>query len=928
MHGIFAKEPRSKPDKHLDNLPDPALGSKGGVRVERLRFRHAPLLAAAILFALGEILARSWQPTGILLLAVALLTLISLWVLLCDPGVSRRIFHVRVGALWVTVGMGSAEVRPAHDQQKTLLRYADGLSRRIHGQVIRVRDLPPIETKEQDTEVASWDEQTDADQSKGALSIDLQVDAIEEVTPESAVMVPIAGGVRLSVVSRDGSAMPRVGCGDTIDVPLQMRIPERYRDPGAWQYADYLLEQGIGAQASVRGERLAVLPRGNATLQCRLYALQSWSAARLAAYVSSAPNRHLPRLFRWNADDAGMLGAMLFGDRSRLSHRQRLGFERTGSFHLFVVSGMHVALVAGGIFWIARRLRLREWIATSLTLGMTAGYALTTGFGAPVQRALWMTAVFLLARLLTRDRSVLNALGAAALVVLVWSPAALFEASFQMTFLAIVAIGGIAVPMGERSFLRYGQAARHLRDTWRDVGFEPRMAQLRVMLRLWGAAVADVFGSWAAGAPAVGLQVLVWAAELVLIGAVAEMVMALPMAMYFHRATMFALPANTVSVPLVAVLVPMAVATLCGMLLNPWAAAMPAALTASLLHGIAGAIGVVSRIRTADIRVPGPAWWVAALAVLCWAFCCWAVRQGSRWAIAAALLLPVSTAMVLWPERALTAGGRLEVTAIDVGQGDSLFLVAPDGRTMLVDAGGPVGGVDEARAATSRFDVGEEVVSPYLWSRRFRRLDVLALTHAHSDHMGGMAAVLRSFRPRELWVGIDAHTEAYAELLREAAGMGVTVRHLHAGDRETWGAAQVAVLAPALGYSNAGDPKNDDSLVLRVDFGRSSALLEGDAEAPSELAMLAGGHIHPVTLLKVGHHGSRTSTTPEFLNAAAPRAAVISVGRGNRFGHPRLEVIQRVATEGARLYRTDQFGQVTFLMDGDGGIKDMNGAFE
>ena len=134
-----------------------------------------------------------------------------------------------------------------------------------------------------------------------------------------------------------------------------------------------------------------------------------------------------------------------------------------------------------------------------MTIALTFGYALLTGFGAPVQRALFMTAVFLLARLLSRDRNVLNALGAAALGVLIWSPAALFEASFQMTFLAIVAIGGIAVPLAERSFLPYAQAAEHLWDKWRDVGLPPRVGQFRLMLRLWTGAVAAVAGDWSRG---------------------------------------------------------------------------------------------------------------------------------------------------------------------------------------------------------------------------------------------------------------------------------------------------------------------------------------------------------------------------------------------------------------------------------------------
>jgi competence protein ComEC len=267
----------------------------------------------------------------------------------------------------------------------------------------------------------------------------------------------------------------------------------------------------------------------------------------------------------------------------------------------------------------------------------------------------------------------------------------------------------------------------------------------------------------------------------------------------------------------------------------------------------------------------------------------------------------------------------MEVTAIDVGQGDSLLVVSPQGETMLVDAGGPVGAVAETAVATSLFDVGEEVISPYLWSRQIRRLDVIVLSHGHSDHMGGMAAVMRSFRPRELWVGIDPDSTAYRALLSEAHELGITVRHLHAGNALPWSGTQVSVLAPALDYVNGGAPTNNDSLVMRVEYGKSSVLLEGDAEAPSERAMVASGRLTPVTLLKVGHHGSRTSTTPEFFAAIAPQDAVVSVGQGNTFGHPRFEVIQRIADNRTRLYRTDEFGLTTFLLDRDGGIQAITG---
>ena len=621
-----------------------------------------------------------------------------------------------------------------------------------------------------------------------------------------------------------------------------------------------------------------------------------------------------------------MLNAMLFGDRAGLNKTQRVGFERTGSFHLFVVSGMHVGLLAGLVFWFARRLKLGEWLATSVTIALTFGYALLTGFGAPVQRALFMTAVFLLARLLSRDRNVLNALGAAALGVLVWSPAALFEASFQMTFLAIVAIGGIAVPLAERSFLPYAHAAEHLWDKWRDVGMPPRVGQFRLMLRLWSEAIAGVAGDWSHGLLSLLLRWSFFALELALIGAVAEVVMVLPMAVYFHRATMFAVPTNMLSVPLVAVLAPTAVLTFCASLVSPWVAMLPGAATALLLHGVTAVIGRVSAVRAADLRVPAPAWWIALLAIVVWAFCCWAVRRSRGWAWVAVAVLPLVPVIVLWPEPVIASPGMMEVTAIDVGQGDSIFIVGPDGSTMLVDAGGPVGAVTEAAEATSRFDVGEEVVSPYLWSRRFRHLDVLALSHAHSDHMGGMPAVMRNFRPRELWVSIDPNSDAYRALLSEAKDLGVQVRHFYAGDQLAWGGMQVTMLAPETGYANPREPVNNDSLVMRMQYGKSSVLLEGDAEAPSEREMLAHGRVAAVTLLKVGHHGSRTSTTQEFLDAAAPRDAVVSVGRGNTFGHPRYEVVERIAEARTKLYRTDQFGLTTFLLGRDGGIHETAGA--
>ena len=921
--------------------PNPALWPKAISRVPPLLFRRAPLIAAVCWFALGELLARSWHPTIMLLIATALLTL------LCVAALrwSLRTALLPLAALWIAIGCWCAQVRPTPSTQQSMASYADGLSRQIRGRVIRVRELPPQHNdSDRDTENTWWPEK-EADEEAaavGAVSIDLQVDSIEEVTPDISRMVPMTGGVRINLLPDKSSdqyesiarnALPKLRCGDEVEAPVRIKLPERYRDPGAWQYADYLLAQGIGAHASVRTSKIILLDGSDtrqatqanrlAQYQCKIFAAQSWASKRLLSYVSSAPNRALPKLLRLSPDDAGMLNAMLFGDRASLNKAQRLGFERTGSFHLFVVSGMHVGLLAGLLFWLTRRLRLNEWLATSFILALTFGYALLTGFGAPVQRAFFMTAVFLLTRLLSRDRNVLNALGASALAVLATSPAALFESSFQMTFLAIIAIGGIAVPFSERTFLPYALAAANLWDKWLDVAMPPRVTQFRVMLRLWSESIGSVLGKWTRNLPSLLLRTCFWALELALIGTVAELVMVLPMAVYFHRVTMFALPANMFSVPLVSVLAPIAVITFCASLLSPWVAILPGAATSLLLHGITAVIARVSAVHSADLRIPAPVWWIALLAIAAWGFCCWAVRQSRRWALVAVIVLPLVAVIVLWPERPTLSPGFMEVSAIDVGQGDSIFVAAPDGTTMLVDAGGPVGGVTEAAEATSRFDVGEEVVSPYLWSRNLRHLDVLVLSHAHSDHMGGMPAIIRNFRPRELWVSIDSNSKAYCSLLAGAKDFGVEVRHFSAGDHLTWGGTQITILAPAPAYSNPNGPVNNDSLVMRIQYGGSSVLLEGDAEAPSERTMLATGRITPVTLLKIGHHGSKTSTTQEFFAATAPRDAVVSVGKGNTFGHPRFEVIERIAAGRTKLYRTDEFGLTTFLLGRDGAIQEV-----
>ena len=262
-------------------------------------------------------------------------------------------------------------------------------------------------------------------------------------------------------------------------------------------------------------------------------------------------------------------------------------------------------------------------------------------------------------------------------------------------------------------------------------------------------------------------------------------------------------------------------------------------------------------------------------------------------------------------EGAAGQSGWLEVSTIDVAQGDSLFVVFPDGQTMLVDGGGfPVFKGSTAR----RMDIGEQVVSPYLWQRGLRHIDVVAMTHAHEDHAQGLSAVVKNFRPKQLWTGAVRGTNP---LVMEARRAGVEVVQPQAGYSRQFGGATVRTLAPSPDYIPANSAKNNDSLVLEIVYGQRRFVLTGDAERAVEWELVASGRLGRVDVLKVGHHGSKSSTTPEFMDLAKPKFAMISVGDGNLYGHPHADVLSRLKDAHTQVFRTDRDGLTRFLTDGN-----------
>ncbi len=907
-----------------------------------------PLFHAAWLFAAGIALAgHVWLQPSVVLIAFALTGVVCVVAALR----AQRIAWLPLAALWMLLGAWCGEMEPHPAPAPALAQFSDGLLRNVEGTVI---DAGPMRTElEQNVGESST--------ASPSQRIDLRVESIEVVSDSSDVQSPVSGGVRLTVRFLANTGAQAFQCGERIRAVVRLLPPETYHDPGVWSRADYLLDQGITSTATVASDRVERLGRApGAFVPCRVHAWQHASTARLLALPAAM--RGFPAPLRLSEDDAVMLSAMVAGDRTYLTHALRVGFERTGSFHMLVVSGLHLAIVAACLFWVFKRLRLPRVPATLLTIAASFAYALFTGFATPVQRSLWMVTLYLVGRLIYRERSPLNTIGFAALCLLVVSPRSLFDSSLQMTLLAVIAVAGVAAPLLAGTIHPYAAAARDLRLVAIDIKLPPKLAQFRVLMRMIAERLQRALS------PTIAWRIFPWtlrfvirALELVVVSCVVELAMTLPMAIYFHRITIFALPVNLLIVPLLIVLMPAALVTLLLLTVWPAAAVVPAMVVAFVMHLGVGLVHLFGSTVLGDFRIPGPLLWQSA------AFCALLgaaialAHQGLRWpsfgrlnpvgAIAvyprgmktflcrhilrvrfgtlfeaydyenglgrwlrrgACTAVALAALAAVLPRPVDRPHGALLMETIDIGQGDSLLVITPDGKALLIDGGGFGGG---PRQAPQDFDIGEEVVSPALWARGIRHLDAVALTHAHSDHMGGLPAILRNFRPDELWVGNNPRFAAYNALLDEAASLHVRVRSFRAGDAFAFGDTQVNVLAPFRDYQPGPEPMNNDSLVLHVQYGATSVMLEGDAEAPIEQAMLAEPGLES-TLLKVGHHGSITSTRPDFLARVSPQWAVISCGLHNRYGHPREEVLEELQQAHVRTFQTYANGITCFRLDG------------
>jgi competence protein ComEC len=687
-------------------------------------------------------------------------------------------------------------------------------------------------------------------------------------------------------------APPRLAYGQRVEIEARFRTPHNFNNPGALDYAAYLARRDIFWTALVPSKgSVRVLP-GECGSKWRgwIFALRTTALERI------------DRLYPDNRYASAMLQAVLIGESSNLERVWTEDFRRSGTYHALVISGIHISVLAGLLLALLHFAPIPTNMSWAITAAAAWLYALVSGFTMPVARAAAGFTLYLVARFFFRRVRPLNLLSVVAIGLLAWDPPQLFEASFQLSFLSIAAISAFAAPLLDNSITPLARALRNIHAITMDPHLTPRAAQLRVELRL----IAETIQLWTRVPTA---PVLAWLArgyffaiEMGALSLSVQIGLALPMAEYFHRISFTGLSANLLIVPLMNLVVPLGFAALFTGF--HWLAA----LTDMLLRWSA-AIASWHAALEPSWRVPNPPVWLSLAFVASIFLAAFAIRR-NRWRWPAITLVAALFALlVASPWAPATAPRELELTVIDVGQGDSILVVFPEGKTMLIDGGGRLDfGMTKRR---SNLDIGEDVVSSYLWSRGFRHIDILAATHAHQDHIGGLRALMENFHPTELWTGANP----LPALLKQAAAQGIRVIERQACDPFPYSGASIQILAPSPDYVPMG-PSNNDSLVLRIAYRQRSFLLMGDLERAEEQRLLDSGRALSSDVLKVGHHGSRTSTTQAFLDAVSPSVAVISAGYENSFGHPHPEVMARLEARHSTVLRTDLDGLATVKTDG------------
>ena len=717
------------------------------------------------------------------------------------------------------------------------------------------------------------------------------------------------------------SLADRWRAGRTIEVPVTFRRPARYLNDGVPDFERALALDGIALNASAKSGLLVRVVEPGSRL------------AEAAGDVRAAVRSRVRRWIGRRDPLAGaIVTAILVGDRTGLPDEIRARLQAAGTYHVIAISGGNIAILAALIAVAFTVTGVGGQASAAAAMAGLLAYAAVVNAGPSVWRATMTAVAYLSARLIDHRSPPWNAMAVSAMG-LVWAePLDVRDVGFALTFGATAAIVETARRLrpgraGLAAWLWASAAASAAVETallpvsatvFSRVTFAGVVLNLVAVPLMTIAQVAGLTACAAgrvqwmaapagavAAAAARGLvesarliEIAPWLtvrvpapAPVVAIGYYLCLVLALWLP---RRVRIRAVVATLASISTrIFSATPQRLPTaVFGVTVQRMSRAIAARVVAQPFRAAISSTTVGPRVSAAVVELVAPRSSVAnafrAAAMLC----------------ALAILTGATPAV-----RSAPPHGRLQLTMFDVGQGDALLLQSPGGRALMIDTGGVgFGG--------TAFDLGGRVLAPALWARGVRALDVLAVTHGDPDHIGGAVAVLRDFRPAEVWEGIPVPGHVPLQQLHAAAvAAGSRIEHRHAGARVDFDGVAIHILHPTAPDWERQRVRNDDSLVAEVRYGEVSLLLTGDASAAVERAILPQLAPARVRLLKVGHHGSRTSTFQELLDRWKPQIAIISCGRGNRFGHPAPEVLARLQAAGARVYRTDRDGEITVSTD-------------
>lgn len=571
-------------------------------------------------------------------------------------------------------------------------------------------------------------------------------------------------------------------------------------------------------------------------------------------------DRAFSRLF---PEHQSFVEALLLGRREYVDPAVTERFTTSGLSHLLAISGAHVGLFAGALLLLGGAARLSRRVTILLTLVTTWLYLLVIGAPASALRAGCMISIVLCAYLLQRPSAAGPIMAMAAFVILTLRPLALLEPGFQLSFLGVLGILALKAPLlsiapddvPQKGLIRWAVDAM-------VIGVAAFVATAPVVAHHFGI-IAPI--SVLAGLPAVPLM------SLALIGSGAAV-------------------ALEPVLPAVAFLI-----------------ADGAALALDLLDATAG---LAAAVPFGHATVPKPPWWSWGAALMIAVFVTRIGLFHTRRIRVAAASSAAAIVLVVWPIGVRAATDGLEIHFIDVGQGDGIAIRTPRARWVLIDAG----------PASADYDAGERRILPFLRDQGARRLEVLVLTHPDLDHIGGAAAILQRMRVDFVFEpGAAVGKEPYLDMIRTIEASGTDWRAVRQGRTMELDGVRFEFLWPVSETVDATVDANQISAVVRMTYGAFSMLLTGDAgaEVESELVSRYGAALES-RILKLGHHGSSTSSSGPFLDVVAPELAVVSAGRRNRYGHPSAEVLAAVESREIPLARTDREGTISLMVEAGG----------